>query len=151
MAKAFNSILFFAFIFCSLKLSAADAAAATAPKENLNSKKEAPAVAAAILWLEQVDKKEYRASWETASSLFKSKVSAREWEKSLGAVRLPFGALISRKLVAKVFTKVLPGAPEGEYVVIQYESQFKNRKTVTETITPMLDDSTWRVSGYFAK
>jgi hypothetical protein len=43
----------------------------------------------------------------------------------------------------------LPGAPDGEYVVIQYETQFEHH-TPAETVTPMLDkDGAWKVSGYF--
>ena len=45
-----------------------------------------------------------------------------------------------------------PGAPDGEYVVIQYEASFENKASAVETITPMLDkDGQWRVSGYFMK
>ncbi len=46
----------------------------------------------------------------------------------------------------------LPGAPDGEYVVISYETSFTNKKSAIETVTPMLDkDGKWRVSGYFIK
>ena len=46
----------------------------------------------------------------------------------------------------------LPGAPDGEYVVIQYATTFENKKSAIETITPMLDgDGKWRVSGYYIK
>jgi hypothetical protein len=45
-----------------------------------------------------------------------------------------------------------PGAPDGKYVVIRYETSFRNKKAATETVTPMLDaDGRWRVSGYFIK
>jgi hypothetical protein len=46
----------------------------------------------------------------------------------------------------------LPGAPEGRYVVIQYETVFENKASAVETITPMLDpDGAWRVSGYLIR
>ena len=49
-------------------------------------------------------------------------------------------------------TTKLPGAPDGEYVVIQYKSAFANQPTAIETIVPMLDkDGKWHVSGYFIK
>jgi hypothetical protein len=51
-----------------------------------------------------------------------------------------------------VFQTDLPNAPKGEYVVIQYKTEFAGAGTVLETITPMLDkDGKWRVSGYFVK
>jgi hypothetical protein len=51
-----------------------------------------------------------------------------------------------------MFTKTLPGVPDGEYVVVEYETSFENKKTANETVTPMKDpDGTWRVSGYFIR
>ena len=46
----------------------------------------------------------------------------------------------------------IPDAPEGEYVVIQFDTVFENKKEAIETITPMLDpDGKWRVAVYFIK
>jgi ribosomal protein S17E len=43
-------------------------------------------------------------------------------------------------------------ASYGEYVVIQFETSFENKKTAVETVTPMMDkDGIWRVSGYYIK
>jgi hypothetical protein len=45
-----------------------------------------------------------------------------------------------------------PGVPDGEYVVIQYEVSYENKKAAVETVTPMLDkDGKWRVAGYFMR
>ena len=58
----------------------------------------------------------------------------------------------TRQLESKKFTTTLPGAPAGQYVVLQYKVSFANRKSAIETITPMLDkDKKWRVSGYYVK
>jgi hypothetical protein len=60
--------------------------------------------------------------------------------------------VVARKLKSKQYTRTLPGAPDGEYVVIQYETTFENKQSATETVTPMLDkDGVWRVSGYYIK
>ena len=46
----------------------------------------------------------------------------------------------------------LPGAPDGQYVAIQFTTPFENKRVAVETITPMLeDDGDWRVAGYFIK
>ena len=69
-----------------------------------------------------------------------------------GAARGPLGKLISRKEKSATFATSLPGAPDGQYVVIQYDSVFEHKRTAVETITPMLEkDGSWRVSGYFIK
>ena len=66
--------------------------------------------------------------------------------------REPFGANTTRELTSSRYRTTLPGAPDGEYVVIQFKSSFEKKKSAVETITPMLDDGgTWRVSGYFMK
>ncbi len=44
------------------------------------------------------------------------------------------------------------GAPDGEYVVIQFETSFEHKRSAIETVTPMMDrDGKWRVSGYYIK
>ncbi len=54
--------------------------------------------------------------------------------------------------MSKNYQTSLPGAPDGKYVVIQFKTSFENKKSATETITPMMDnDGKWRVSGYFIK
>jgi hypothetical protein len=46
----------------------------------------------------------------------------------------------------------LPGVPDGEYVVVQFDTSFEKKKTAIETVTPMKEpDGRWRVSGYFIK
>jgi hypothetical protein len=113
---------------------------------------ESAAVAAADDWLKSVDSSRYGASWDDAARLFRDAVSKSDWEKSLRAVRSPLGKVVSRKVFSKRYTESLPGAPDGKYVVIQYESSFENKKDAIETVTPMLDDDgRWRVSGYFIK
>ena len=58
----------------------------------------------------------------------------------------------SRSFLGAVYKTQLPGAPDGKYVVIQYQAAFENKATAVETITPMLDkDGRWRISGYFIR
>jgi len=46
----------------------------------------------------------------------------------------------------------VPGAPDGKYVIIQFETSFENKASAVETVTPMQDaDGVWRVAGYFVK
>ena len=112
----------------------------------------AQAQVAAKSWLALTDSAKYGQSWEDAASLFKGAVTRVDWEKALNGVRSPLGAMKVRNVKSVTFTRSLPGAPDGEYVVIQFESQFENKATAIETVTPMHDtDGTWRVSGYFIK
>jgi len=103
-------------------------------------------------WLALVDAGKYADSWQEASSLFKAHVTKAQWQSMLQASRDPLGRMTARKLKSASYTKTLPGAPDGDYVVIQYETTFEHKQSAIETITPMLDkDRQWRVSGYFIK
>lgn len=117
-----------------------------------NVDKEIEAVTAAEDWLALVDAGKYGDSWKAASGYFKNAVKQGQWEQSLKAVRPPLGKLVSRKLLSKTFMTSLPGAPDGEYLVIQFDTSFQNKKSAVETITPMKEkDGKWRVSGYYIK
>ena len=75
-----------------------------------------------------------------------------ERERMVKAVRGPLGGLKSRKLQSATFTRTLPGAPNGEYVVLRYATTFEHKTSAVETVTPLHDqDSSWRVSGYYIK
>jgi hypothetical protein len=103
-------------------------------------------------WLALVDASNFAESWKTAAGYFQAAVSQNQWEQTIAAVRKPLGDLVSRKLKSANYTKSLPGAPDGEYVVMQFDTSFANKKEAVETITPMLDaDGTWKVSGYYIK
>jgi hypothetical protein len=117
-----------------------------------SEEKEDKAVEAAKTWLALIDEEKYGESWETAAVYFKNATTKEKWEQMLTAVREPLGKLVSRELKSKIYKKSLPGAPDGEYVVIQFTTSFENKKSGIETVTPMLDrDGKWRVSGYYIK
>lgn len=107
---------------------------------------------AASAWLKLVDGSDYRASWQQSASLFRNAVNQDEWAGKAGATRKPLGAVVSRKLKRALFRTSLPGAPDGQYVVIQYDTSFENKQSAVETVTPMLDkDGNWRMAGYYIK
>jgi hypothetical protein len=107
---------------------------------------------AAKSWLALVDAEKYGQSWDEGALLFRSAVMKAEWEKAARAARAPLGPMKSRTFKSANFTRSLPGAPDGEYVVIQFDSQFANKASAIETVTPMRDkDGTWRVAGYYVR
>ena len=115
-------------------------------------KPEDAAQAAAEAWLPLVDAADYDASWEAAAKLFKQSVTKEQWQQAASAARGPLGKLVSRKVKSREYTKTVPGAPDGNYVILQYDSVFENKASAVETIVPMVDpDGKWRVSGYFIR
>ena len=103
-------------------------------------------------WLVLVDGGRYDDSWDAAAGVFRKAVERGTWKQQMDALRAPLGSLHSRRLKSAQYRTSLPGAPDGEYVVIQYESSFSGKATAVETVTPMKDtDGRWHVSGYYIR
>jgi hypothetical protein len=114
--------------------------------------KEQAASGEATAWLAVVDGGRYGESWDRASSIFRSAIGRDGWVAALAQTRAPLGHLKSRRLKSATFTTQPPGAPAGQYVIVQFESSFDHLPSGIETVTPALDaDGKWRVAGYFIK
>jgi serine/threonine protein kinase len=108
--------------------------------------------AAAQKWLALIDAGNYSETWKEASAIFRGAVTEPGWENSMNTFRQPLGDLVSRKLKSALPMTELPGAPDGQYVVMQFETSFANKKSAVETVTFMLEkDGQWRAAGYFIK
>lgn len=103
-------------------------------------------------WLALVDGGKFGESWDASSKRFQAAITRDKWSDALTTVRTPLGAMVSRRLRSAEYRTSLPGVPDGEYVVVQFDTSFQNKKQAVETVTPMLEaDGTWRVTGYFIK
>ena len=131
-------VLFISFFICTPLLASQD--------------KETNAKEAADAWLTVVDAGDYDQSWDSSATLFQHAITKDRWHKTLAAVRKPLGKVLSRKIKSKEYTTKVPNAPDGEYVVITYDTSFENKPDALETIVPALDrDGNWHISGYFIK
>ena len=116
------------------------------------SEAETQATDAAKAWLQLMDEGKYDESWQEAASYFRNNVGKGQWKKMAQGVREPLGAFQDRQLESAKYANTLPGAPDGEYVIVQFKATYANKASATETLTPMKDaDGKWRVSGYFIR
>ena len=112
----------------------------------------ARATAVASSWLALTDEGKYAESWEAAAGFLRGAVTKERFTQQLKGARAPLGPAQSRKLLSATRAHQLPGAPDGDYVVLQFESVFANKAHAIETVTPMKEkDGSWRVSGYFIR
>lgn len=119
-------------------------------KVESNPEAEAKALEAAVAWLLLIDGEMYMESWAEASQSFRKVIQRGKWIQTMQSVRKPFGKKISRVLESKRYQTSLKGAPDGEYVIIYFQSSFDNRESAPESVTCKLDkDGQWRVAGYF--
>ena len=97
-----------------------------------------------------IDAGNYGGAWEEAAPLLREAISKEDWRRTMLNFRRPLGAVLSRTLKSAEYKTQLPGVPDGEYILIQYDTSFAMKKSSVETVTPMRDkDGKWRVSGYF--
>ena len=122
---------------------------------------EVAALRAAHDWLAVVDGGDYEESWSAAAAYVKGAIGQARHpcngpqRSTASAGRWIFtavGAVLARDRNSATHATELPGAPDAEYVVIQFTTAFENKRAAIETVTPMLDDDgVWRVAGYFIK
>ena len=109
-------------------------------------------VPAAQSWLNQIDSGKYASSWKDASAYFRGALTEKGWVDALNGARKPLGKLVSRNLSKSQTAQSLPGAPDGNYVVMQFETSFENKKNAVETVTFMQEkDGMWKAAGYYIK
>ena len=107
---------------------------------------------AAEEWLPLVDGGKYEESWQKLDPAFAKKVGKKKWMSSLTEIQRRDGKLGSRKFNSADYTKELPGAPEGEYVVVRFDCAFEKKPTATTKVILILGrDLNWRVAGYAVK
>ena len=108
--------------------------------------------AAAQSWLAQIDSGNYAKSWKEASAYFRGALTEKAWTDALIGTRKPLVKLVSRKLTKAQNAQSLPGAPDGNYVVMQFDTSFINKKDAVETVTFMQEkDGKWKAAGYYIK
>ena len=103
-------------------------------------------------WLALVDAGKYAASWDAASSSFRKAIAKDKWVEAVTAARKPLGKIESRKLETAQPVKDPPNAPPGDYIILQFASDFEKKANAVETVVMVQDDDKqWRTSGYFVK
>ncbi|MFA5335606.1 MAG: DUF4019 domain-containing protein [Candidatus Omnitrophota bacterium] len=104
---------------------------------------------AAKNWLEMIDNKDYAQSYDETSSFFKTIINKSDWVQTCGSLRDMLGKAESRKLVSATRQDRMKDAPDGEYVILVYKTDFKRKVGAQEIVVPVLDkDGKWRISGY---
>jgi len=102
-------------------------------------------------WLALFDQQNWSESWRQAGAMFRSQISADGWAAAILPVRKPLGAVASRTLVKVTKATSLPGAPPGEYEVLEFQTDFANRQGAIETVTLAKESAGWAVEGYYVR
>jgi hypothetical protein len=65
--------------------------------------------------------------------------------------RGPLGAVSSRTFQIENRTRTLPGVPDGDYEVVQFQTNFAKKSGATETVFLAREGTGWKVNGYFIR
>ncbi len=139
-------------LLATLLVCRAQGQTAASPTPAIQSGGETAAKAAADIWLALVDDGRYEPAYQTTAGIFQKLVTKEQWVKLVTAGRGPMGKLLSRRVKDTKFTTTMPGAPDGQYVVIHYDAAFEKKAVAIETLTTLIDsDGQWKVCGYFIR
>jgi hypothetical protein len=109
------------------------------------------AAKAAGSWLLLVDAGDYAQSWKIAGTFFQRHVTEVQWQADAKAARDPMGAVVARKVAGVSFATTLPGAPDGRYAVVTFDSKFANKAAATETVAMAMEGGSWKIIGYHVR
>jgi DNA-binding CsgD family transcriptional regulator len=124
----------------------------TNAKDEATSTDGAVSLPNARIFLAAVDLGDWQESWNAAGPYFQSQASAEEWSAMVEPVRGPLGQTETRRLVTVQRASTLPGAPDGEYEVLQFQTKFANRELIaTETVIMLQFRGEYGVAGYFIR
>ena len=107
--------------------------------------------AAARAWVALVDGGRWDESWRAASTLFRSQTTTRQWAAMIEPVRKPLGTVSARAVARASAATSRPGAPAGEYQVVQFRTAFAVKPGAIETVVLAREDGAWKVAGYFIR
>jgi formylglycine-generating enzyme required for sulfatase activity len=111
-----------------------------------------PATEVAEKWLTLLDNGEYAESWAESGASFKNDLTGAAWAQIAKDYRAPFGYPLSRKVKMVSRRNSTPGTPYRLFIVVQFETIFKNNKKVIETVTMEKEpDGQNRAIGYSIK
>ena len=120
--------------------------------EEDDSLKSYAAVRTAMTWLKLTDSEQYEASWNRTSSSTKSILNKDKWINMVSSQRRQLGQVKKRKLTSATYSTTMPtsAGTEGEYVAINFETDFSEKSGLTEMILSVKDtDNNWRVLEYY--
>jgi hypothetical protein len=105
----------------------------------------------ALGFLGYLDHGRFADSYAYTGMLIRTQLDRAAFAKQLEKARAGTGAMLTRSLIDVSYTTTVPGAPEGQYVLLHYGSSFANRQEAVETVTLDFAKGYWRVVGYYIK
>ncbi|MDE3260422.1 MAG: DUF4019 domain-containing protein [Acidobacteriota bacterium] len=98
-------------------------------------------------WLSLIDAGSYAEAYDTASDILKEQVTRDEFVSTYEEGRPLLGTVRSRVFRSATPATTLPGAPDGDYVVFEFDADYEQKENAVERVTTALEAGTWRVAA----
>ena len=121
------------------------------PQADPHAAEESAAQRQALGFLGYLDEGRFAESYAYTGMLLRARADREAFTAQIQKARTGTGALQARELIDAAYNTSVEGAPEGQYVILHYHSNFANRQDTVETITLALAKGYWRVDGYYIK
>jgi Protein of unknown function (DUF4019) len=124
--------------------------AQAAPQEPVGEEELILATQVAEQWLALIDQGKYAETWPVTSRFFQTNMPQDKWVQVLTSANQTLGKAVDRKLSGREGRSNIQGAPEGQYILVGYATDFERKPGLLETVTLISEDGTWKVVGYSA-
>lgn len=104
-----------------------------------------PVVRVAQNWLELGDAGDWRHAYDATGSQFHKANTLQRWIDVSQKVRVPLGAVVSRRLIS---AEDVPAPPRGVQVV-KFATTFANKSSMTETVALAREGGVWKIVGCY--
>lgn len=105
----------------------------------------------AIAWLAFINDRNWAEGWRNASEMMRSQISQDLFTTSMTSAHSMLGKVVSRKFVRARATKSLPGAPDGDYELLEFKSEYEKKADAIDTVVVVKEGSGWKVAGFFTR
>ena len=100
-------------------------------------------------WLSLIDAGSYAEAYDLAASLLKEEVTRDEFVAAYQEARSLLGTVRSRVFRSATPADTLPGAPPGDYVVVEFDADYERKENALERVTVVDEAKVWRVAGHW--
>jgi Protein of unknown function (DUF4019) len=120
------------------------------PAEQPTLRDDRDSIDAGIKWLALIDAGKAGDAWDLSSKQLKSAVTRAKFVDGMRDARKSLGKLEGRTAERFARSHQMPGAPDGDYVIIEYTARFpQGRKLQEQLVWTIEDGDIWRVAGYY--
>ncbi len=109
------------------------------------------AIVAAEQFVELIDDNDFAVAYEGASELMHLSHSEADWVARVKLSALLVGAVQKRKLISVLARESYPRFPDGEYLLVYFESQRERKQKATEVVLVHAVAGKWQVCTYRLK